>query len=291
MNERVGGVFPLSDSQEGIWRAQRLGGPHALYSVGQAVEITGALDVAAFETALRRTVEETEVLGLRFAEDAAGEVWASVRTPRWTLRLEDLRNADPGRLESRMREELARVEDPLGERLFSFVLFRLDENRHCWFQGFNHLLLDGFSCGLIARRVADVYSALAGAPDSREGLVPEETSESRENSVTSGAMPGSTPLSDRECVSVGEVLDGEARYRESVEFEDDRLYWRERFADRPELAGISGAVVGGGRGGAAGESGDGGESGESGEGGVLRATGALSPEAAEALRAAAQGAG
>ncbi|MFD4511652.1 amino acid adenylation domain-containing protein, partial [Streptomyces sp. NPDC058457] len=291
MNERVGGVFPLSDSQEGIWRAQRLGGPHALYSVGQAVEITGALDVAAFETALRRTVEETEVLGLRFAEDAAGEVRASVRTPQWTLRLEDLRNADPGRLESRMREELARVEDPLGERLFSFVLFRLDENRHCWFQGFNHLLLDGFSCGLIARRVADVYSALAGAP------VSEETSESGENSVTAPALAGGMPLSDRQFFSAGEVLDGEARYRGSVEFEEDRLYWRERFADRPELASISGAVVGGGRDDAAvasgdgGDGGDGGTGGDDGEGRVLRESGALSPEAVEALRAAAQGAG
>ncbi|NUR64856.1 MAG: hypothetical protein HOQ47_03765, partial [Streptomyces sp.] len=63
MSERTGGGISLSDSQEGIWRAQRLAGPRALYSVGQAVEITGALDVPAFETALRHTVEETEILG------------------------------------------------------------------------------------------------------------------------------------------------------------------------------------------------------------------------------------
>ncbi|MFI7498084.1 amino acid adenylation domain-containing protein [Streptomyces sp. NPDC049687] len=253
MSERVGGVFPLSESQEGIWRAQRLGGPRALYSVGQAVEITGGLDLACFEAALRRTVEETEVLGLRFTEDAAGGVRA-VRTagaaegaPRWTLGVEDLRGGERERLEARMREELARVEDPLGEQLFSFVLFRLDGergDRYCWFQGYNHLLLDAFSCGLFAARVADVYSA---------------------------SMAGS-PATGIEYVSLGDVLAGETRYRNSVEFRDDQRYWRERFADRPELASFPGAGGGG-------------------EGGVLRETCGLPPEVVDALRAAADGAG
>ncbi|MBZ9641759.1 condensation domain-containing protein, partial [Streptomyces sp. PSKA30] len=257
MSERIGGGIPLSDSQEGVWRAQRLGGPRALYSVGQAVEITGALDVPAFEAALRRTVEETEILGVRFAEDAVGGVRTMPHgAGRWALRVEEQDGGGGDRrawLETRMREELAGVEDPLAGQLFSFVLFKLDSDRYCWFQGYNHLLLDGYACTLMARRVAEVYSAL----------------------VVRGAY------SESECISLREVLDEEARYRNSTEFTDDRRYLYDRFSDRPELAevsplsGVSGFL----------------QEGKGGSGAVLRETGGLAPAAVDALRAAADGAG
>ncbi|MFG2934253.1 amino acid adenylation domain-containing protein, partial [Streptomyces sp. NPDC048282] len=255
MSERIGGSFSLSDSQEGIWHAQRLGGPRALYSVGQAVEITGALDVPAFEAALRRTVEETEILGMRFAEDAVGSARAVPHpAQRWSLRIEepDGGGGDPRAwMETRMREELAGVEDPRGERLFSFVLFRLDSHRYCWFQGYNHLLLDGYACTLMARRVAEVYSTLV-----RGAVYPEA-----------------------EFASLTEALDEEARYRNSPEFTDDRRYLRDRFSDRPELAevprlsGVSGSLQ------------------ESGAGAVLRETGSFAPAATDALRSAADSVG
>ncbi|MEW1861063.1 amino acid adenylation domain-containing protein [Streptomyces sp. NPDC088194] len=259
MSERIDGGISLSDGQEGIWHAQRLGGPRALYSVGQAVQITGALDVPAFEAALRRTVEETEILGVRFAEDAVGGVRAVPHAARpWTLRIEEPdEDGDDRRAwtETRMRQELAGVENPLGARLFSFVLFRIDSHRHCWFQGYNHLLLDGHGCTLMARRVAEVYSA----------------------SVAGGAYQNS------ESISLSKALDEEARYRNSAEFEDDRRYLYDRFSDRPEMAessrlsGVSGFPRGG-------EAGTGG-------GAVLRETGGLTPAAVDALRAAAGGSG
>ncbi|MEV6510623.1 amino acid adenylation domain-containing protein, partial [Streptomyces sp. NPDC051642] len=253
----------MSDSQEGIWHAQRLGGPGALYSVGQAVEITGALDVPAFEAALRRTVEETEILGVRFAEDAVGGVRAVAHPARrWSLRIEepDGGDGDPRAwMETRMREELADVEDPRGERLFSFLLFRLDSHRHCWFQGYNHLLLDGYACTLMARRVAEVYSILVGG--------------------TGAIYP------EAEFVSLSEALDEEERYRNSTEFTDDRRYLRDRFSDRPELAevprlsGVSGFLQ-------ESEPGAG-----TGPGAVLRETGSLASAATDALRSAADSVG
>ncbi|MER7923552.1 non-ribosomal peptide synthase/polyketide synthase [Streptomyces sp. NPDC096057] len=256
MSERTGGSFTLSDSQEGIWHAQCLGGPHALYTVGQAVEITGALDVPAFEAALRRTAEETEILGVRFTEDTDGGVRAVPHAARrWSLRIEEPAGdaaADPRAwMETRMREELAGVEDPRGEQLFSFVLFRLDSHRYCWFQGYNHLLLDGYACTLMARRVAEVYSALVGC----------------------GPQP------QVEFVSLSKALAEQASYRNSTEFTGDRRYLHDRFSDRPELAevprlsGVSGFLQ------------------DTDAGAVLRETGSLAPAATDALRAAADSVG
>ncbi|MFJ8139473.1 non-ribosomal peptide synthase/polyketide synthase [Streptomyces sp. NPDC096013] len=256
MSERTGGSFTLSDSQEGIWHAQCLGGPHALYTVGQAVEITGALDVPAFEAALRRTAEETEILGVRFTEDTDGGVRAVPHAARrWSLRIEEPAGdaaGDPRAwMETRMREELAGVEDPRGEQLFSFVLFRLDSHRYCWFQGYNHLLLDGYACTLMARRVAEVYSALVGC----------------------GPQP------QVEFVSLSKALAEQASYRNSTEFTGDRRYLHDRFSDRPELAevprlsGVSGFLQ------------------DTDAGAVLRETGSLAPAATDALRAAADSVG
>ncbi|AZP18708.1 amino acid adenylation domain-containing protein [Streptomyces aquilus] len=253
MNERIGDGISLSDSQEGIWRAQRLAGPRAGYSVGQAVEITGALDVAAFEAALHRTVEETEILGVRFTEDTAGTVRAvPLDAGRPALRVEEWDGAGGDRrawLETRMREELAAVENPLTARLCSFVLFRLDADRYCWFQGYNHLLLDGYACTLMARRVAEIYSAI----------------------VTDREFPHS----DR--ISLRAAFDEETAYRDSIEFTEDRRHLCDRFSDRPELAEVArlSAISGG----------------DAGTGSVLRATGTLAPDAAAALRTAADGAG
>ncbi|MDT7845898.1 AMP-binding protein, partial [Streptomyces justiciae] len=250
MSERIDGGIPLSDSQEGIWRAQRLAGPRAVYSVGQVVEITGALDVAAFEAALHRTVEETEILGVRFTEDAAGTVRAvPLGVGRPALRVEEWDGTGGDRrawLESRMREELAAVEDPLTARLSSFVLFRLDADQYCWFQGYNHLLLDGYACTLMARRVAEIYSAI----------------------VADREFPESGQISLRE------AFDEETAYRDSGDFAEDGRYLRDRFSDRPELAEVARlSGVGGGA------------------GSVVRVTGTLAPDAADALRTAADSAG
>src|SRR5688500_8966114 len=65
--------WPLSPGQLGIWYGQRLN-PDNVFVMSEYLEIHGAVDVALFEEALRRTVLEAETVQVRFAEDADG-VW------------------------------------------------------------------------------------------------------------------------------------------------------------------------------------------------------------------------
>ncbi|MEC4019822.1 non-ribosomal peptide synthetase, partial [Streptomyces sp. H27-D2] len=254
MNDQAGYALPLSDSQEGIWLAQRMEGTRALYNVGQHIDILGSLDTGAFEVALRRVVAETEILGVRFAEDGGGVSQSFVGVPEWDLPLVDVSGeSDPwDSVESRMQAELSQVKDPTGDQLFSFVLFRVSSDRYVWFQCYNHLLMDGFACSLLGQRVAEVYSALVRG-DSHAG--PEYAA-----------------------LRLNELVGQESAYRGSEWFERDRQYWYERFADRPDLVSIPGyRSAPSGEGTAA--------------GGVLREAGGLSPSAVEALRAVAAGAG
>ncbi|MEV0181920.1 amino acid adenylation domain-containing protein, partial [Streptomyces sp. NPDC050625] len=121
---------------------------HACHiNVGQRVEIFGEIDSATFELALRQVVTQ-----------AIGPV------PDWNLQAVDLTGeSDPrGVAEMLMQAELQQVKDPTGDRLFSFLLFKISQERHIWFHCYNQPLLEssGSSCLVIARRVAETYTDL-----------------------------------------------------------------------------------------------------------------------------------
>ncbi|KNE79186.1 hypothetical protein ADZ36_28900, partial [Streptomyces fradiae] len=90
MNGQEGSTLPLSECQEGIWLAQRIESSRGLYHIGQHIEILGPLDARVFELALRRAVEETDILRVRFVEDSAGRVsqWIGP-PPEWDMPVVD----------------------------------------------------------------------------------------------------------------------------------------------------------------------------------------------------------
>ncbi len=100
------------------------------------------------------------------------------------------------------------TEDPL----FEYALLKLSADRFWWYQGYHHAVMDAFGSLLITRRVADVYTALAGGG-------------------TVGASPFGT-LSD--------LITADHAYQTSEQYGQDRAYWTERFTDRPQPAGIVG---------------------------------------------------
>ncbi|MET9549882.1 amino acid adenylation domain-containing protein [Streptomyces sp. NPDC006627] len=219
MNGTAGRTLPLFDSQEGIWLAQRVEGSRRMYGVGQYVAIAGPVDSRIFEKALRHVVAETEILRVQFVADGdkATQVVAPEHLHSSSLRLlhrVDLSaDDDPtAAAEKWMRAELRQETGPHCGRLFSYTLFRLAPDRYVWFQRYDHLLMDVFGCSLVARRVADVYTAMLG------GRTPEP--------------PGHASLDD--------LLERESAYRVSERHALDRQYWLDHFADRPDPVDIPG---------------------------------------------------
>ncbi|MEV0124837.1 amino acid adenylation domain-containing protein, partial [Streptomyces sp. NPDC050703] len=256
MNGTTGRTLPLLDSQEGIWLAQRAEGSGRMYGVGQYIEISGPVDAHLCERALRHVVAETQTLHARFTEDGerAAQFLAPGELPAPLLLSVDLgAEDDPGAAaEERMRAELRQEGGPHSGRPFSFLLFRLAPDRHIWFQRYDHLMMDVFGCSLVSRRLADVYTALL------RGRSPEPAGHA----------------------SLTELLAEDSAYRASERYADDRRYWLDRFADRPDPTAVPGH-------GPAPRP----ESGRDGTQEVLRETGHLPPDAVGALRAAADRAG
>ena len=105
-----------------------------------------------------------------------------------------------------MDAERARPIDLTKGPLFAFALFRTRPDQFLWYARYHHIIMDGFSMSLVARRVADVYTLLV-----QEGTFSE-------------CPFGSLAL----------LLEDDATYRSSDQFVSDRQYWLECLADRTE---------------------------------------------------------
>ncbi|WP_019630457.1 amino acid adenylation domain-containing protein [Actinomadura atramentaria] len=210
------GAVPLTGAQEGVWFAQRLDPANPAYNTAEYVEVHGPVDAGLFERALRATVAETDALGVRFGggDDRPWQLVASGgAAPDWTLHRPDVRDAaDPYAAALRwMRADLARAVAPEAGPLFTQALFDLGGGRVLWYQRCHHIVLDGYGFSQVARRVAELYTALA---------------EDR-------AYPGGRFLPLRD------VVEEEAAYRASERCAADRAYWTGRFADAPGAVSLS----------------------------------------------------
>ncbi|MGW6425313.1 amino acid adenylation domain-containing protein [Nocardia sp. NPDC055053] len=209
--------LPLTGAQLGIWNAQRLDPDSLSYMVGEVLEIAGtdAIDVALLDTAIRRTIAETDTMRLRFAETPDGPRQRITDVEPELRPLVDLRGeADPvaaaHRLVAAERERSATYCRAMVDRqLYTYTLLRLTDNDVWCIQLYHHLIIDGYSAAMVSRRVAAHYTALR-----RGGDVPRLRWGSIETLVAE-----------------------DLEYRASQAHQHDRDYWRDRLTPLPPLDG------------------------------------------------------
>ncbi|KUO05696.1 hypothetical protein AQJ58_39660 [Streptomyces sp. DSM 15324] len=172
------------------------------------MRINGPLDHSLFEQALRQTVDEVDALHVRFTESADDARQIVRRVPDWPLPYVDVSGGpDPSAAATAWMEQDIRTPMDLAEGpLFRHALLGLGPDCHIWYHSYHHIVMDAFSAQLIARRVAEVFTAL------------EE-----------GRSGGEPPFG-----SLRGLLDHDAAYRSSDRFAEDRAFWSGLFADRPQ---------------------------------------------------------
>ncbi|WP_311315091.1 non-ribosomal peptide synthetase [Streptomyces naphthomycinicus] len=201
-------MLPLTGAQEGIWYAQQVEPDLPIFRAADYLEIRGRIDPVLFERALRQTISEADSLHVRFVDTAEGPRRLADPEPAWSFHLLDVSGeADPrGAAEAWMRDETHRRIDLTRSPLFTHALFQVAPERWFWFYSYHHILLDAVGLALLVDRTSHLYLA------SVQG--------------TGHEPPPFEP--------VRTLLDEETAYRASDECAEDRDYWLERFADRPE---------------------------------------------------------
>ncbi|MFH8462869.1 amino acid adenylation domain-containing protein [Streptomyces sp. NPDC017991] len=210
-DDGTAGRHALLGAQEAIWTGQQLDADSPAYNTAEYVHIAGPVDPAVFDSALHQVVAETPALNVSFVADADGRPWQR-GTPAWDWRLHtaDL-TAEPEPYAAALAwidTDMTHPVDLTQGPLFGHALLRVAPEEHLWYHRVHHIALDGFGLALVARRVAQVYTAL-----------------------TKGE-----PTGDSGFGTLASVQDEERAYRESPRFAEDRAYWTGRFADRPPVA-------------------------------------------------------
>ncbi|MGH3848099.1 MAG: AMP-binding protein, partial [Pseudonocardiaceae bacterium] len=214
-----GDFLLLSAAQREIWFAeQRLNAANRVYKLGEYIEIDGPVDPVLFEAALRRVVGEVDCLHVLFVEGSDGPRQVVEQFPEWLMPVIDVSEEPDPRTAAQewMAADVARPMDLARGPLFSYALIKLRSDRFLWYQGYHHIVMDMFGFSLIARRVAEIYTALAHGSACDENIFG----------------------------SLRDLLDSDSAYRESERFARDRAYWMKRFADRPEPARLVGRSSG-----------------------------------------------
>jgi nonribosomal peptide synthetase DhbF len=200
--------LPLSASQLGIWLAHQMDPTGYAYNAGEYLVIHGPIDPVLFQAAACQVTEEVDALRVRFGE-TDGQPWQVLDTScTWTVTFHDLTSeaCPEDAALTWIKADFARPVDLVRDRLVAWTLFKVAPDRFLWCHRYHHILMDGFSLSLVVRRMADVYTALAhGTPPGENGFCP-------------------LPL----------LFEDDAAYRASKRFTDDRNYWVNLFADRPE---------------------------------------------------------
>ncbi|MFD9889365.1 amino acid adenylation domain-containing protein [Amycolatopsis sp. NPDC059027] len=207
--------LPLTGAQLGIWNAQRLEPDSRFYVVGDVVEVSGAepVDVEALAKAIASTVDEAESLRLRVFDTPEGprQVIGDARAELPDV--VDLRaETDPREVaEAFVAAERLRLADACRDmadrKLYSQTVIRLSD-REVWYTLLgHHLVFDGYSAAMLARRTAAHYTALVR-----------------------GTEVAPSPFG-----RFADVVESDRVYRESEQCERDRAYWRDRLTPLPEL--------------------------------------------------------
>ncbi|MED1934580.1 non-ribosomal peptide synthetase DhbF [Bacillus subtilis] len=205
--------YSLTGAQTGIWFAQQLDPDNPIYNTAEYIEINGPINIALFEEALRHVIKEAESLHVRFGENMDGP-WQMINpSPDVQLHVIDVSSEpDPEKTALNwMKADLAKPVDLGYDPLFNEALFIAGPDRFFWYQRIHHIAIDGFGFSLIAQRVASTYTAL---------------------------IKGQT-AKGRSFGSLQAILEEDKDYRGSEQYEKDRQFWLDRFADAPEVVSLA----------------------------------------------------
>jgi amino acid adenylation domain-containing protein len=165
--------LPLSSAQSRLWFLSQLEGPSATYNVAAAVRLSGSIDRQRLESALQVIVRRHEVLRTNFVRSVSGEpdqrIAEPSSAPAFRLAIETVRGSDLTATEramhSRAEAEARRPFDLASDPLLRVTLLEHATLDPILLLVAHHIVIDGWSMGLLLRELSELYRAHERLPD------------------------------------------------------------------------------------------------------------------------------
>ncbi|MFJ7903269.1 non-ribosomal peptide synthase/polyketide synthase [Streptomyces sp. NPDC096198] len=164
--------LPLSFAQQRLWFLDRLRPGDARYNSAVALRLTGRLDGGALSRALDHLVERHEALRTTF-DESEGRPVQTVHPPRpvpLPVQEPDTPEGQPLDADAQDRallQEYARPFDLSTGPLLRALLLRESPSSHILLLTAHHIIIDGWSMGILTDELCTVYEALSRGEEPR----------------------------------------------------------------------------------------------------------------------------
>jgi amino acid adenylation domain-containing protein len=161
------GPFKLSFSQQRIWFLQRFDPASAAYNEPAALRIRGPLQIPVLERTLNEIIRRHQVLRMTFPVRQAEPIQKPHQNETVTLAIISLpgwSGYEPGKPATSQINEFVNCQagqtfDITGEMLFRAALLKIGEDDHVLVVTSHHILMDGWSKGLMLKELIILYEA------------------------------------------------------------------------------------------------------------------------------------
>ncbi|MCX8130966.1 MAG: amino acid adenylation domain-containing protein [Clostridia bacterium] len=160
---------PLSYAQQRLWFLDQLVPNNPAYNAIVEFCMSGEVDTVILEKCINEIISRHEALRTTF-KSINGQAYQEI-SPKLELKLPvaDLREYSDSEMEKQMQKlktvEGRHVFDLTKGPLIRTLLCRLDENRHILLVNIHHIVVDGWSIGLLLKELMTLYMAFsAGKP-------------------------------------------------------------------------------------------------------------------------------
>jgi amino acid adenylation domain-containing protein len=164
------GPAPLSYAQRRLWVLHRIDPRDTTYNEVAAYRLEGALDVGALERALNEVVRRHEVLRSVFVERDGEGVQIPIDPPALALHPLDLAGLPGDAREAAVRERIAAEKgtpfDLAAAPAIRASLLRLAADEHVLVIALHHVVMDGWTRGVLLRELRALYAAFARGAES-----------------------------------------------------------------------------------------------------------------------------
>ncbi|WP_161628676.1 non-ribosomal peptide synthetase, partial [Nocardiopsis salina] len=203
----------MLSAQSGVWAAQEIDSEGSRFNCGGYIRMRGPVSYKLLKDAVRRALEETEALRVRFGD---GWQWIEGNS---SLGLEYLDlGGTGGSAEKWMTSDMSRAVDLRTDtQSVRHVLIRESDGSYIFYLRYHHIVMDGFGQNLYLKRISDIYTALVSGEELKSGR----------------------------SAALAELVADDQEYRASLTRQTDQEYWSDLMSDRDSLPTLSRSIGGG----------------------------------------------